>query len=108
MRATFSAALDFAKRDTRGGAQPILTRQSVADLLMDIKMRTEASRYLTWKACHCLENGPGEYKDRRELALEAKIYCSDNAVKCAVDAMKVVGMYVRPYPPNLISRLLFS
>ncbi len=92
MRATFSAALDFTKRDSRGGSVPILNRQSVADLMMDVKMRTEASRYLTWKACHCLENGPGEYQDRRELCLEAKIFCSDNAVKCVVDAIKAVGM----------------
>lgn len=94
MRATFAAALKFTKEDTRGGSMPILARQSVADIMIDIKMRTEASRYLTWKACHCLENGPGEYQDRRELVLEAKIFCSDNAVKCCVDAMKVVGMYV--------------
>ena len=94
MRATFAAALKFTKEDSRGGSVPILARQSVADVMIDIKMRTEASRYLTWKACHCLENGPGEYQDRRELVLEAKIFCSDNAVKCVVDAMKVVGMYV--------------
>ena len=94
MRATFSAALDFTKGDSRGGSVPILARQSVADIMIDIKMRTEASRYLTWKACHCLENGPGEYEDRRELVLEAKIFCSDNAVQCVVDAMKAVGMYV--------------
>ncbi len=92
MRATFSAALKFTKEDSRGGSVPILERQSVADLMIDIKMRTEASRYLTWKACHCLEHGPGEYEDRKELALEAKIFCSDNAVKCVVDSMKVVGM----------------
>ena len=92
MRATFDAALSFAKSDTRGGTVPIIQRQSVADLLMDIKMRTEASRYLTWKACHALENGPGPHAVRRELALETKIFTSDAAVKCVVDAMKAVGM----------------
>lgn len=92
MKAVFEAALDFAKSDTRGGATPILERQSVADVLIDIKMKIEASRLLTWKAMHCLENGPGDMSARLELALEAKIYCSDNATKCCVDAMKVVGM----------------
>lgn len=92
MRATFEAAAAFAKTDTRGGTVPILARQSVADIMIDIKIRTEASRLLTWKALHCLENGPGGYKSRLELALEAKVFCSDNAVKCVVDAMKVVGM----------------
>jgi len=87
MRAAFEAALTFAKEDTRGGAKPILERQSVADLLMGIKIRTDASRLLTWKACQALDQGLGA-----ELAIEAKIFGSDNAVKCVVDAMSAVGM----------------
>ena len=71
MRAAFDAALAFAKRDDRGGAVPLLERQAVADLLSGIKMNTEAARALTWKAAHALENGPGEYDARRELALAA-------------------------------------
>lgn len=87
MAATFEAALKFAKSDTRGGAQPIINHQSVADLLMDIKMKTDASRFLTWKAAQALDNRLGG-----ELALEAKIYCSDQAVKAVVDAMSAIGM----------------
>jgi len=87
MRAAFEAALKFAKEDTRGGAEPIISRQSVADLLMDIKMRTDASRLLTWKAAEALEGGAGP-----ELALEAKIFCSDNALKAVTEAMSTVGM----------------
>ncbi|MCJ1381066.1 hypothetical protein MMC17_004175 [Xylographa soralifera] len=87
MRAAFEAALKFAKDDTRGGAKPILERQSVADLLIGVKMRADASRLLTWKACQALEGGLGA-----EQAIEAKIFCSDNAVKCVVDAMSAVGM----------------
>ena len=87
MRAAFEAALKFSKEDSRGGSTPILNRQSVADLLMNIKMRTDASRLLTWQACRAFEKGLGP-----ELPLEAKIYCSDNAVKCVVDAMNAVGM----------------
>jgi alkylation response protein AidB-like acyl-CoA dehydrogenase len=89
MAAAFEAALKFAKSDTRGGAQPIMNHQSVADLLMDLKMKTDASRFLTWKAANAFDNGLGG-----ELALEAKIYCSDNAVKAVVDAMSAIGMYV--------------
>ena len=92
MRAAFEAALEFAKTETRGGSVPIIERQSVADLLIGIKMRTETSRLLTWKALHCLENGPGDVGARLELCLEAKIFCSDSAVQCCVDAMKLVGM----------------
>ena len=87
MAAAFEGALKFAKIDTRGGAQPILSRQSVSDLLMEVKMRTDAARFLTWKAANALDNGQGG-----ELALEAKIFCSDMAVKAVVDAMSAVGM----------------
>ncbi|KAK5010758.1 hypothetical protein LTR16_002984 [Cryomyces antarcticus] len=101
-RAAFEAALAYAKTETRGGSVPILERQSVADLLIDVKMRCEASRYLTWKALHGLENGPGGFAARLEMALEAKVFASDNAVKCVVDAMKVVGMSAhakdQPFP----------
>lgn len=92
MRAAFEAALDFAKNDTRGGSVPIIQRQSVADLLTDIKMRTDSGRLLTWKALHALENGPGDFKSRQELCLEAKIFCSDSCVRSVTDAMSAVGM----------------
>ncbi len=55
-------------------------------------MQTEACRALTWKAAHAMEKGPGEYNARRELALSAKIYCSDAAVKACTDAINAVGM----------------
>ncbi|KAG8164024.1 hypothetical protein KVR01_005942 [Diaporthe batatas] len=105
MRAAFDAALKFAGEDTRGGSAPVLGRQSVADLLIDIKIRAEAGRLLTWKALHAIENGPGGWKARLELALEAKIYSSEAAVQSVVDAMKAVGItsYAKTQP---FSRLL--
>ncbi|KAF8858307.1 putative acyl-CoA dehydrogenase [Acephala macrosclerotiorum] len=90
-RAIFDAALAFSKT-SRGGNVPIGERQSVADLLIDIKMRTETSRYLTWKAAHRLLSEGENYDDKRELALEAKVYCSDAAVKSAIDAINLVGV----------------
>ena len=92
MRAAFDAALTFAKNDNRRGASSLLTRQAVADLLSGIKMQTEACRALTWKAANCLEKGPGDYNARRELALAAKIYCSDACTKAVTDAINMVGM----------------
>ncbi|KAL4811985.1 putative acyl-CoA dehydrogenase [Aspergillus spinulosporus] len=53
-RAVFDAALAFS-RLTRGGTVPIGQRQSVGDLLINIKTRTETSRFLTWEAVHCAE-----------------------------------------------------
>ncbi|KAJ5815069.1 Acyl-CoA dehydrogenase [Penicillium riverlandense] len=90
-RAVFDAALAFS-RDPRGGTVPIGQRQSVADLLINIKMRTETSRYLTWKAAHCLASDQGEYAQRREPALLAKIYCSDASVQSCTDAINAVGI----------------
>ncbi|KAK8216625.1 acyl-CoA dehydrogenase/oxidase C-terminal [Phyllosticta capitalensis] len=93
MRAAFEAALQFCKTDDRGGAGgPVLQRQSVADLLIDVKMRCETARLLTWKALHALENGPGVWEQRLELACQAKIYSSEAAVQSVVDAMKAVGI----------------
>ncbi|QKX55398.1 uncharacterized protein TRUGW13939_02491 [Talaromyces rugulosus] len=98
-RAAFDAALAFS-RDTRGGTVPIGNRQSVADLLINIKMRTDTSRLLTWKAAHCLLAGPGEHEQRRELSLQAKIFCSDAAVQSCTDAINAVGIsaYNLDYP----------
>ena len=92
MRAAFDAALAFAKHDNRRGALELLKRQAVADLLSGIKMQAEACRALTWKAANCLESGPGDYNARRELALAAKIYCSDTCTKAVTEAINVVGM----------------
>ena len=101
MRAAFDAALAFAKGDNRRGATDLLTRQAVADLLSGIKMQTEACRALTWKAAYCLENGPGDYDARRELALATKVYCSDACTKAVTDAINVVGMYADIFPSCL-------
>jgi len=92
IRAAFDAALAFARRDSRNGAVPLLERQAFADLLSGIKMQAEACRALTWKAAHAMEHGPGDYNARRELALAAKIYCSEAAVKACTDAINAVGM----------------
>lgn len=92
MRAAFEHALAFAKKDNRGGAVPLLERQAFADLLTGIKMQIEACRALTWKAAHCLHNGPGDYAARKELCLAAKIYCSDTCVKAVTNAINAVGM----------------
>ena len=93
MRAVFDAALAFAERDDRGGVIPLLARQSVADLLINIKMQTEACRSLTWRAASSIEKGvPGNYNARRKLALTTKVYCSDAAVKACTEAINAVGM----------------
>ena len=43
-------------------------------MLIDIKMRVEAARALAWKAFSCLENGPGDWKARLEIANTMKFF----------------------------------
>ncbi|KAF2796546.1 putative acyl-CoA dehydrogenase [Melanomma pulvis-pyrius CBS 109.77] len=105
MRAAFEAALKFCKEDKRGGTVPVIQHQSVADKLMDIKMRIEAARALTWKALSGMERVTGTWESKLEIALEAKIWCSDQAPRAVMDAMAVVGM--RSYAKDMpFSRLL--
>ncbi|KAF2007791.1 acyl-CoA dehydrogenase NM domain-like protein [Amniculicola lignicola CBS 123094] len=92
MRSAFDAALHFCKTDTRGGTSPILSHQAVSDRLITAKSLIEASRLLTYKALHGLENGPGGWETRLEAALHAKIFASDAAPRVVLECMAVVGM----------------
>lgn len=89
MRQAFEAALAFAKSDRRNGSVPIIEHQNVGYMLADMKMRLEASRYLTWKAAHYFDTTQGE---GTELAVMAKVYCSEQAVQVVYDAMRLVGI----------------
>lgn len=92
MRVAFEAAMAFARGDARRGAVGLLQRPSVADLLVDVKVRVEAARLLAWKALAGIERGPGPWAARLEVALEAKIWASEAAVRSVVDCMKAVGV----------------
>ena len=87
MRRAFEIALDFAKRERRLGSAPVLEHQNVGFMLADAKMRIEAARYLTWKACHHFDTTGAE-----ELAIMTKVHCSELAVQTVYDCMRVVGV----------------
>lgn len=89
MRAAFDIAFEFARTDKRSGSVPVIEHQNVGYMLADLKMRIEAARYLTWKACHQLD-----VTDRRsdELAIMTKVYCSELCVQVVYDAMRLVGV----------------
>ena len=89
MRAAFEFALDFAKTQTRGGALPIIEHQAVGYALADAKTAIEASRYLNWRACHALDT---QSPAALELALQAKIFGSETAVRVIAELMRVVGI----------------
>ncbi|MBA4285280.1 MAG: acyl-CoA dehydrogenase [Xanthomonadaceae bacterium] len=89
MRAAFDVAFKFAKTDKRSGTVPVIEHQNAGYMLADLKMRIEAARYLTWKACHQLD-----ITDRAsdELAIITKVYASELCVQVVYDAMRLVGV----------------
>jgi nitroalkane oxidase len=89
MRAAFNFALDFARNERRGGIHPIIEHQAVGYALADAKMAIEATRYLCWRACRAVDlQSPGA----EELAIEAKVFGSETAVRVLTDLMRVVGV----------------
>ena len=89
MRAAFDCALHFAKTERRGGAVPIIEYQAVGYALADAKGELEAARSLSFRACAAADAGhPGA----TELALHAKVWCSEAAVRVIASLMRVVGI----------------
>jgi butyryl-CoA dehydrogenase len=89
MRSAFDFALKFAKTEKRGGVHPIIEHQAVGYALADAKTALESARYLSWRACHALDTqSPGA----EELAIQAKIYGSETAVRVITDLMRIVGI----------------
>src|ERR1700736_3628012 len=89
MRAAFDYALHFVRTEKRGGVHPIIEHQAVGYALADAKMTIEATRYLSWRACHAVDT---QSPAADELAIQAKIYGSETAVRVITDLMRVVGI----------------
>src|ERR1700675_2194417 len=89
MRAAFEIALDFARTERRGGIHPIIEHQAVGYALVDAKTAIESARYLGWRACHAVDS---QSPAADELAIQAKIYGSETAVRVITDLMRVVGI----------------
>ena len=89
MRAAFQFALSFARSERRGGIQPIIQHQAVGYALADAKTAIEAARVLSWHACRAIDTAaPGAV----ELAIHAKVFGSETAVRVIADLMRVVGI----------------
>jgi butyryl-CoA dehydrogenase len=89
MRAAFEFALHFARTEKRGGVHLIIEHQAVGYALADAKTTIEAARYLSWRACHALDT---QSPAAEELAVQAKIFGSEAAVRVITDLMRVVGI----------------
>jgi nitroalkane oxidase len=89
MRAAFDFALRFARTERRGGIHSIIEHQAVGYALADAKTAIEATRYLCWRACRAVDlRSPSA----DELAIQAKVYGSETAVRVLTDLMRVVGV----------------
>ena len=89
MRAVFNFVLHFARTERRGGLHPIIEHQAVGFALADAKTIIEATRCLTWRACHAVdERSPAA----GELAIQAKVFGSEMAVRVITDLMRVVDV----------------
>jgi nitroalkane oxidase len=89
MRAAFEFALQFARTEKRGGVHAIIEHQAVGYALADAKTTIEAARYLSWRACHALDT---QSPAAEELAVQAKIFGSEAAVRVITDLMRVAGI----------------
>jgi alkylation response protein AidB-like acyl-CoA dehydrogenase len=94
MRHAFELALAYCKQEKRGGKEAIITHQSVSDRLIDVKMKIEAARALTWKAMCALESQDESlgWDAKLELACEAKVWCSEQVVGVVEACMSVLGI----------------
>ncbi|KAK5732959.1 hypothetical protein LTR17_010092 [Elasticomyces elasticus] len=99
MRQVFDNMLAWAKEEKRGSHEIMMKKQSVADLLIKIKTRCEATRALVWKAACAFDAAPGS-PAAAELCYESKIFGSESAVDSVMDGINLVGVsaYSRTYP----------
>lgn len=93
MRAAFELAFESAKNDRRAGNVSVSEHQNLGYMLADSKMRIEAARYLTWKACHYLDTTE---RAGTELASISKVRAAELWVQVAHDPTRAVG--VDSYP----------
>lgn len=94
-RAAFDAAMAYAAERTTFG-QPIAKHQAIAFKLADMATKIEASRLLVANAAAKADAG-----ERADVeAGMAKLFCSETALECATEAMRIHGGmgYVKDLP----------
>ena len=89
MREAFDCVLAFSKNEKRGGSTPIIDHQAVGYALADAKMKIDAIRAMTWRACFALD---AEEPAAKELSLQTKIYSAETAVDVITKLMLVMGV----------------
>jgi alkylation response protein AidB-like acyl-CoA dehydrogenase len=91
----YDAALKHAKIRKQFG-RPISEFQAIQHKLVDMAMKIDASRLLTYRAAKMIDSGK---RVTRESAM-AKLFASESAVWIANEAVQVFGGYgfIKDYP----------
>jgi butyryl-CoA dehydrogenase len=94
-------ALQYSKERQQFG-KPICKQQSIAFMLADMQMNTEAGRQLVHGAARMLEAG---MKATSEASM-AKCFCADNAMQVTTNVVQIMGGYgySREYPVEKMMR----
>ena len=93
----YNEAVKYAKERVQCG-KPIATKQAIAFMLADMKVKIETARLAVYKAAW--QMGQGDGKSYSMEASIAKKYASDIAMQVTTDAVQVFGGYgfTREYP----------
>jgi short/branched chain acyl-CoA dehydrogenase len=98
IQACLDLSLAYAgERQTFGG--PIGRKQGVAFQIADLEVMLHASRMLTYRAA-ALKDAGAPYKEFKQAAAVAKLYCTESAVTATRIATQVFGGYgfMEEYP----------
>ncbi len=97
----YECALQYSKEREQFG-KPISTFQGISFKLADMATEIEAAKLLTFKAASKINNGE---KVNREGAI-AKYYSSEVAVRCANEAVQILGGYgyIKEFPAERFYR----
>ncbi|MDH4561177.1 acyl-CoA dehydrogenase family protein [Pseudomonas sp. BN411] len=103
LRAAFDFTLHFARTQRRGGPVPVIEHQAVGYALADAKAAIEAVRSLSYRACFALDR---QAPEALELALHAKVFGSETAVRVITELMRVVGIDSYDHATSPLASLL--
>ena len=96
--AVMDYAIPYAK-ERRAFGEFIAQKQAIAFTLSDMRVETDAMRWLTWKAASQLEQG----QPATRAAQFAHAYAAEHAMKIADDGLQVLGGhgFIREHPVEL-------
>jgi alkylation response protein AidB-like acyl-CoA dehydrogenase len=94
-RAALEASMRYA-RERRQFGHPIADFQAVQFKIADMATKTDAARFLTWRAAAMADRGEAHTAE----SSMAKLFASETAVEVALEAIQVHGGYgyVKEYP----------